>query len=219
MEYHEPQMDIFVTQVLANASIDTYHAPADKQLMKKDEGAKVTAGGDIKVIGTKQTLINDADADSTTFNLVIEADGVYGIYTQHLPAEFAANYLENVDQNVPGDEQYVYPVRARDYVLGDTVAGAALERSRAEGASGRLPPGMQPADTKGGLSTGTQVGIVMGVIVVTLGAAAYYVVAFKDQSATHTDFHGRPGISRNTAENPEFENPLGNPDAPDASNA
>lgn len=219
MEYHEPQMDIFVTQVLANASIDTNHREADIQLMKEDEGAKVTAGGDINVIGTKQTLINDAEAGSTTFNLVIEADGVYAIYTQHLPAEFAATYLENADQNV--EEQYVYPVRARDYVLGDTVAGAALERSRAEGASGRLPPGMQPVDTsiKAGLSTGTQVGVVMGVIVIMLGAAAYYVVAFKDQSATHTDFHGRPGVSRNTAENPEFENPLGNPDAPDASNA
>jgi len=204
--YHEPQMDIFVTRVPTGSTIDSYHGPAERQMMKTQQKVDVKAGGDIIVdVGKTQTLINDPDSDVSVFNIVVDEAAVYAIFTQHLPAEFAATYLENTDQDVPMDAHYVFPQLARDYVLGDTPSGAALERAREEGMSGREPPGwtMEP-DKSGTLTTGTQVGIVMGVIVVVLAAAAFHVLTFKDQGDVANNYEN----NRNTQANPEFDNPV-----------
>jgi len=209
--YHEPQMDIFVTRVPEGSELDAYHAPAEKQIMKPIT-TEVQNGDDISAkLGTKQTLVNDPDSDSTVFNLVIEEAAIYAIFTQHMPAEFSATFLENTKKDVAARDHYVFPVMARDYVLGDTPSGAALERARAEGASGRVPPGA-PALPVPVLSRGSQAAIVLAVVVSLLAGAAVYVVRFKDQSGAAAEHYS-------TKENPEFDNPLGGQGGGEASNA
>jgi hypothetical protein len=137
-------MDIFMVLLQGNNTIDSEHFSAEKTV-NGDASTTVNAnGGAINpATTTKQTLVNDQDADKSTYTINIKTAGAYALYTQHMNWEFASTFLENSDNKVPLTELYVFATEARDYVLEDTLSGAEqaayLEKLAAEGDSGRKP--------------------------------------------------------------------------------
>ena len=117
-------MDIFMAKLGGSDTIDSVHRNAERKVQNADY-VSVVGDGTIAVdLDTKQRLVNDAEKEKTTFNIRIEEDGDYVLFTQHMNWEFASTFLENVDQTVSQSEQYVFATDARDYVLEDTLSGA-----------------------------------------------------------------------------------------------